>query len=70
MNLANINYETGIRRWQQRPQMELKTHALSAVQKHNIYTLVSENKEVVKGMNQLSTCLIHVRGVSIFCCFV
>ena len=35
----------------------------SAVQKHNIYTAVFENKEIVKGLNLLSTCLIHVKSV-------
>lgn len=36
----------------------------STVQKHNIYVPVSENKEIVKGLNLLSTCLIHVKSVS------
>ena len=35
-----------------------------SVQKHNIYVPVSENKEIVKGLNLLSTCLIHVKSVS------
>jgi hypothetical protein len=38
---------------------------MSAV-RHNIYVSVSENKEVVKGLNLLSTCLIHVKSVSVY----
>lgn len=53
----------GIKRWQNRTAMDIIPQS-STVQKHNIYVPVSENKEIVKGLNLLSTCLIHVKSVS------
>ena len=52
----------GIKRWQYRSMVETRSNLMSAV-RHNIFTSVSENKEVVKGLNLLSTCLIHVKSV-------
>ena len=52
----------GIKRWQYRSMVETRSNLMSAV-RHNIFTSVSENKEVVKGLNLLSTCLIHVNSV-------
>lgn len=54
----------GIKRWQYRSALEARSNLMSAV-RHNIYVSVSENKEVVKGLNLLSTCLIHVKSVSV-----
>lgn len=54
----------GIKRWQYRSAIETTSNPLSAVQRYNIYASVTENKEIAKGLNLLSTCLIHVKSVS------
>lgn len=34
-----------------------------AAQTYNIYASVSENKDIIKGLALLSTCLLHVKSV-------
>ena len=53
----------GIKRWQYRTA-EASVIRMSAAPRYNIYASVTENKEIVKGLNLLSTCLIHVKSVS------
>lgn len=35
------------------------------VQTYNLYAAVSDNKDVIKGLNLLATCLVHVKSVTI-----
>lgn len=54
----------GINRWLHRPSNSVNDHLQGGIQTFNIYSSVIENKDVVKGMNLISTCLVHVKIVS------